>query len=210
MTEIKSRIKYAMDYREMKQQDLADKTGIPKASISQYISGFAKPKTDRLFLMANALNVNEAWLLGYNVPMERITSENKTIDYQIPMYSSISCGTGLFVDDLVEDYITVPNRMINPNCDYFAHAASGDSMIGKGIKDGDILVFEKTNYLENGQIGSFCIGESQAVCKIFRKLSNGMIMLESANDKYEPILVDIYDECFRIIGKYKFKFSIEQ
>lgn len=210
MSNIKERIQYAMEHRGIKAQELSNKTGIPKSSISQYLSGYTKPKQDRLYLIANALHVSEAWLLGYNVAMEQSSNENKTMDYQIPMYSFISCGTGLFVDDMIEDYIAVPNRLINPHSDYFAHVASGDSMIGKGIKDGDVLVFEKTNYLESGQVGSFCIGESQAVCKIFRKLPNGMIMLESANDKYEPILVDIYDECFRVIGKYKFKFSVEQ
>ena len=83
-------------------------------------------------------------------------------------------------------------------------------MVGKGIKDGDVLVFEKVSHLENGQIGAFCIDNESAYCKIYRCLPNGMIMLESANDKYDPIMVDVANECFRIIGKYKFKFSVEQ
>lgn len=83
-------------------------------------------------------------------------------------------------------------------------------MIGKGIKEHDVLIFEKTCHLENGEIGSFCIDENEAVCKIYRRLSNGIILLESANEKYPPIEVDVTNECFKIIGKYKFKFSIEQ
>lgn len=84
-------------------------------------------------------------------------------------------------------------------------------MIGKGIKSGDILVFEKTQILENGEIGSFCIDDNDAVCKVFRRLSTGIILLESANDKYEPIEIDVSrDTCFRIIGRYKFKLSVEQ
>lgn len=83
-------------------------------------------------------------------------------------------------------------------------------MIGKGIKSGDIIVFEKTAVIENGEIGSFCIDENCAVCKVFRRLSNGIILLESANDKYAPIEVDVNNECFKIIGRYKFKFSVEQ
>lgn len=64
---IGNRILEALEYRKMNQQELADKTGIPKASISQYISGYAKPKDDRIFLIAKALNVTEPWLLGYDV-----------------------------------------------------------------------------------------------------------------------------------------------
>ena len=137
-----------------------------------------------------------------------IKQSKRTVN--IPLYSFISCGTGIFIDDNIEDFISVPDKYINRNKQYFANTASGDSMIGKGIKNGDILVFEKTNILENGEIGSFCVDSNDAVCKIFRRLSNGIILLESANEKYNPIEIDVTNECFRIIGKYKFKLSIEQ
>ena len=108
----------------------------------------------------------------------------------------------------IEDYIAVPDRYINSNKEYFANIAKGDSMIGKGINDGDTLIFEKTNVLESGQIGSFCINDgNDCVCKTFRRLNNGMIVLESANPKYDPIIIDVTNECFRVIGKLVCKFS---
>lgn len=129
-------------------------------------------------------------------------------DKSIPLYSSICCDMGLFVEENIEDYIAVPNRYINSNKEYFANIAKGDSMIGKGINDGDTLIFEKTNVLESGQIGSFCINDgNDCVCKIFRRLNNGMIVLESANPKYDPIIIDVTNECFRVIGKLVCKFS---
>ena len=70
---IGNRILEALEYRQMNQQELADKTGIPKASISQYINGYAKPKDDRIFLMSKALNVTEPWLLGYDVKINNGT-----------------------------------------------------------------------------------------------------------------------------------------
>lgn len=68
--EIKDRIKIAMGYRNITPKELSDKTGIPKSSISQYMSGYTKPKQDRIFLICKALGINEAWLIGYDVPME--------------------------------------------------------------------------------------------------------------------------------------------
>lgn len=137
-------------------------------------------------------------------------SKTKGTFKNIPLYTSISCGRGMFIDDEIEDYIAIPDKYLTPGVEYFANTAHGDSMIGKGIKDGDVLVFERTSVLENGMIGSFCIDNEKAYCKIYRHLPNGMIMLESANDKYDPIMIDVTNECFRIIGRYKFKFSIEQ
>ena len=68
--EIKDRLRLALNKREVSPKELSDKTGIPKSSISQYMSGYAKPKQDRIFLICKALNINEAWLLGYDVPMD--------------------------------------------------------------------------------------------------------------------------------------------
>ena len=65
------RIKRALYIRGMKQSELCEITKIPKSAISQYISGAFEPKQDRIYLMAQALNVSEAWLMGLDVPMER-------------------------------------------------------------------------------------------------------------------------------------------
>ena len=65
------RIATALAIRNMKQSELCDKTKIPKSAISQYISGAFEPKQDRIYLIARALDVSEAWLMGYDVPMER-------------------------------------------------------------------------------------------------------------------------------------------
>ena len=64
------RLKKALDIRNMKQIDLSIKTGIGKSAISQYLSGKVIPKQDKLYLIAKALNVQESWLMGHNVPME--------------------------------------------------------------------------------------------------------------------------------------------
>lgn len=65
------RIKKALLIKGMKQSDLCRLTKIPKSALSQYISGAFEPKQDRIYLMAQALNVNETWLMGLDVPMER-------------------------------------------------------------------------------------------------------------------------------------------
>ena len=72
------RLALALSLRGMKQSELCAKTGIPKSAISQYISGEFKPKQNRVFLIAQALNVDEAWLMGYDVPMEPVKKEESS------------------------------------------------------------------------------------------------------------------------------------
>lgn len=192
-------------------REFSKRTTLSNSYIAKIVNGTNNnPSLDALTQIANAMGLQKTELFNSldDDQVFKIEQSKRTVN--IPLYSSISCGTGIFIDDNIEDFISVPDKYINRSKQYFANTASGDSMIGKGIKNGDILVFEKTNILENGEIGSFCVDSNDAVCKIFRRLSNGIILLESANEKYNPIEIDVTNECFRIIGKYKFKLSIEQ
>lgn len=65
------RLKDALSLRNMKQIELTEKTGIGKSAISQYLSGKVTPKQDKIYLMAQALDVDEGWLMGYDVDIKR-------------------------------------------------------------------------------------------------------------------------------------------
>lgn len=71
MENIAQRIQKALSIRNMKQSDLVEKTGIGKSSISTYINGSYEPKQKNLYKIAKALEVSEAWLMGFDAPMER-------------------------------------------------------------------------------------------------------------------------------------------
>lgn len=77
--ELKDRLRYAMDARGLRAVDIVERAGIPKGTISYYLNGKTEPKADRLYVLAKVLNVNEAWLLGFDIPMER-PEENKKND----------------------------------------------------------------------------------------------------------------------------------
>ena len=70
------RIAEALYIRNMKQYELCKLAKVPKSSLSLYLSGAYEPKQDRLYDMAKALNVSEAWLMGYDVPMDREVKNN--------------------------------------------------------------------------------------------------------------------------------------
>lgn len=96
MATIAQRIKEALTIRNMKQADLVEKTKIGKSSISTYLSGTYEPKQKNIYLIAKALDVNEAWLMGYDVPMERKSVPGS--DQAFLTYLS-SLGYNLYRDD---------------------------------------------------------------------------------------------------------------
>ncbi len=62
-----NRLKKALERNNMTQSQLAKITNIDKSLISNYISGNYNAKQDKLSLLADALNVSETWLMGYDV-----------------------------------------------------------------------------------------------------------------------------------------------
>lgn len=69
-----NRLKTAMRIRNIKASELSKKTGIAKSSLSEYINGKYEAKQDGVYLLAKALNVNEAWLMGCDILMDRTNS----------------------------------------------------------------------------------------------------------------------------------------
>ena len=76
----KERLKIAMSIRRKTSTDVCKATGIAKSTFSQYVSGRNEAKADRVHTIAKYLDVNEAWLIGYDVPMERTSEQKKNDD----------------------------------------------------------------------------------------------------------------------------------
>ena len=64
---ISHRIKEGLEIRNMKQIDLSRLTGISRSMITEYLKGKYEPRQDNIYLIAKALDVNEAWLLRFDV-----------------------------------------------------------------------------------------------------------------------------------------------
>lgn len=74
------RLKELMKIKNLRQIDIIEKCApycarygkrIGRNDLSQYVNGKAEPRQDKLFILCQALSVDEAWLMGFDVPMER-------------------------------------------------------------------------------------------------------------------------------------------
>ena len=192
-------------------EQVADALGVNKSTVMRY----EKEDIERLPAsvippLAKVLQCSPLYLIGMlDTPDEypgfnhaAVRLPNPEAVRTIPVYGDISCGNGLFIEDNIIDTVSVPVSMLpNKSAEYFAQYASGNSMSGVGINDGDLIVFRKTSQIENGQIGCFCIDENVATCKKFSRIG-GSIYLMPANDEYQPIPIEPENTCFRVVGLY--------
>ena len=80
-TQFINRLKAVMAEHKITQTELAKRTGIRQSSISDWLNNRYEPKQDKVYILANALNVSPAWLLGYddsNIPPVQSIPDKKT------------------------------------------------------------------------------------------------------------------------------------
>lgn len=206
MSTTSERIKEGLQLRDMKQADLVRATGIGKSSISTYIAGEYIPKQKNIYKIAKALNVNEAWLMGEDVPMERTLPPSVSpFDYEninpitkrkYKYLGEIACGEPVFADEQYETYIDLECDI---NAD-FVLKAKGDSMINARIYDGDIVFIKEQNDVSDGEIAAVIIDDEATLKRVYKY--DDHISLNAENPAYKPIQVKATDaKNVRIIGK---------
>ena len=124
----------------------------------------------------------------------QLVNKKTSNESNLPLLGSIAAGNPIEAIESSER-IEVPAHLFNPKKTNFCLQISGDSMIEKGIIDGDIVIIEKKQVAEQGEIVAAII-ENEATLKILKK-EKDHIKLMPANKKYRPITVN---DNFKIAG----------
>ena len=111
-----------------------------------------------------------------------VNNENVT---NVPLLGTVTAGLPILAVEQIEDYIPYSGR-VSRDKPLFALRVRGESMINAGILDGDIIIAEKTQTAENGEIVVAMIEDEATVKRFFREKDH--IRLQPENDAYEPII----------------------
>ena len=101
---------------------------------------------------------------------------------EVSVLGTIAAGTPIEAIQQEVDRVALPENLQNKG-EHYGLRVKGDSMIEAGINDGDTVIVQKTNTVENGQIAVVLIDDQEATLKRVRKKGN-TIALEAANKNY--------------------------
>ena len=204
-----NRLKKALDYNNMRPIDLANKTKISKAQICNYLKGTYKAKQDKLYIIAKALDVSEAWLMGYDVDMDRewfpdnkedlsnITIDNAryiettTKTVKIPILGKVPAGVPIEAIEDIIGYEEIPASMLRDGNNYFSLKIDGDSMY-PDYKTGDIIIIRQQSDCNSGDDCVVMVNGDDATFKRVVKQEKSII-LKPLNNEYEPYYFDEYE-----------------
>ena len=97
----------------------------------------------------------------------------------------ISAGFPSPADDFKEIRISLDKELVKNKEATFYARVDGDSMVGAGLEDGDLLVIDRSLNPENGKI-AVCLIDGEFTVKRIKKEKNKLYLMPE-NKKYEPI-----------------------
>ena len=156
------------------------------------------PSVDRLNKIAEYLDVTSEFLTG------EVSSYNRSKSgkgVRIPLLGKVAAGLPIEASENLIGEEEIPERLANSGT-YFALLIKGDSM-SPYICNGDKVIVRQQSEVENGQIAIVLVNGSDAVCKEFKKLENGL-MLISKNPNYDPMVftqAEVESLPVRVIGR---------
>ena len=121
--------------------------------------------------------------------------EKKTLNFFVPKADNgigqwlaeegISAGFPSPADDFKETRISLDRELVKNREATFYARVDGDSMIGAGLEDGDLLVIDRSLNPEDGKI-AVCLVDGEFTVKRIKKEKN-KLYLKPENKKYKPI-----------------------
>lgn len=188
-----ARLREGLSLRGMTQAELSRRTELDKSSISRYLKNEYKGNQDAVYKISQALNVSEAWLMGYDVPMEpqgQSAPAKPTIPpgflpmpemAQVPLVGRIACGTPITAEQNVEQIVSIPAAWRAT----FTLMCKGDSMAPR-IQDGDLVAVRSQPEVENGEIAAVRIGEEATLKHVY--VYPNYIELRPENPEFASII----------------------
>lgn len=201
MNTIGERIRLAREKIGMSQVDMADKIGVSKQNLYKYERGLVTNiPSDKIELIGKLTGVSPAYLMGWdNTETEPLPPNCFPIEKKkFPLLGNIACGEPIFADEDFEGYVEAGADI---DAD-FCLRASGDSMIGARIHDGDIVFIKQQPIVDNGQIAAVLIENEATLKRFYYDQASDTVQLMAENPSYAPIVKmksDLND--IRILGR---------
>ena len=160
----------AQNGRAPTMQEIGDAVGISLSSAYRYIKAMEKDG-----------------LIDY-CGVRGITSAKMSMEVtEAPLVGDVACGLPILAEENIEEYVRLPVSLFGRG-NFFILRSKGDSMIGVGIEDGDLVLVRQQESAEHGQIVVALIDDEATLKRYYPE--EHRVRLHPENKGMEDIFVD--------------------
>ena len=153
-------------------QEIGDAVGISLATAYRYIKAMEK---DGLIVYCG---------------VRGITAAKSSVEQTgLPVIGQVACGTPILAEENVEEYVRLPVSLIGRG-KFFILRAKGNSMVGAGIDDDDLVIVRQQDTADPGQIVVALIDDEATLKRYWPEPEKRRIRLQPENPEMEDIYVD--------------------
>lgn len=135
------------------------------------------------------------------IQLVSIAAPDKQQEKTIPLLGSIAAGVPIWAEQNYEAYLPIPPVLFGAG-DIFALRVRGDSMIGAGIRNGDIAIIQRMDSVQNGNIAAVLIEHEATLKRVY--LSSKSLVLKSENPAFKDLKYAVGNsDVIRILGRYQ-------
>jgi len=106
---------------------------------------------------------------------------------RVPLVGTVTAGEPILAVENIEEVFSLPAGLV-PEGENFMLRVQGDSMIRAGLFDGDLVVVQRQDTADEGDVVVALIGDEATIKRFYRQ--NGKIRLQPENPTMDPIIVD--------------------
>ena len=172
---------YINDYKEKYSgaspsvREIAEMVGVNYSTISRYLK-----------------QMREEGIIEYDGHRNITTREGKITreaSLKVAVLGSVACGVPRFAEENIEEYVRLPISIFGSG-DFYILRAVGDSMIGAGIDEGDLVLIRQQNYADVGQIVVALMEDEATLKRYYPEPENKRVRLHPENDSMSDIYVN--------------------
>ena len=132
-----------------------------------------------------------------------VKNEYETEDVvDVPLLGKVTAGSPIEAIEMPDEFFTLPSYLIPAKKEVFTLRVSGESMINAGVHDGDIVIVQRQQVANNGDMVVAMTEDNEVTLKTFYK-EDGYFRLQPENDTMAPIILDKVTIVGKAIGLYR-------
>jgi repressor LexA len=116
----------------------------------------------------------------------------------VPLVGRVAAGRPILAEENIQDMLPLPAELLSAAADSFLLKVEGDSMVEKGILDGDYVIVRQQPVAEDGDVVVALLGDEATVKTFYRR--GDQIELRPANAAMQPILATDVQILGRVTG----------